>query len=119
MTIKNQQVKLLMKNLNTKGKVVAAAKAGMDIKTARKYMRSKLLPSEIKVGHSWRTRDDVFEGVWQEVEELLWNAPMLQAKTVFDYLQNKYSGRFAEGQLRTLQRRFRDWRASEGESREV
>ena len=30
-----------------------------------------------------------------------------------------YPGRFQAGQLRTLQRRFRDWRALRGEGREV
>jgi len=43
----------------------------------------------------------------------------LQAKTVFEEIQRCYPGRFSEGQLRTLQRRFRDWRALAGPSQEV
>lgn len=34
----------------------AAAKAGMDEKTARKYATNDKLPSEMKKEHTWRTR---------------------------------------------------------------
>jgi hypothetical protein len=36
---------------------LAAAKAGMDAKTACKYLRDRRLPSEMKKAH-WRTRPD-------------------------------------------------------------
>ena len=71
------------------------------------------------MAHTWRTREDPFEGVWPEVEELLEADTGLQAKTVFEELGRRYPGRFQEGQLRTLQRRFRDWRALRGAAREV
>jgi hypothetical protein len=45
--------------------------------------------------------------------------PGLEAKTLFDYLQRQYPGRFADGQLRTLQRRVKVWRATEGPAKEV
>lgn len=64
-------------------------------------------------------REDPFEAVWPEVEELLERDAGLQAKTVFEELGRRYPGRFHAGQLRTLQRRFRDWRALRGEDREV
>jgi hypothetical protein len=35
----------------------------------------------------------------------------LEAKTLFEYLQREDPGRFADGQLRTLQRRVKVWRA--------
>ena len=38
---------------------------------------------------------------------------------MFEELGRRYPGRFREGQLRTLQRRFRDWRALRGADREV
>ena len=41
----------------------AAAKAGMDEKTARKYRGSCRLPSEMKAEHTWRTRQDSFTEV--------------------------------------------------------
>jgi hypothetical protein len=45
--------------------------------------------------------------------------PGLEAKTLFEALQREHPGRFADGQLRTLQRRLKHWRATEGPGREV
>jgi hypothetical protein len=45
--------------------------------------------------------------------------PGLQAKTLFEYLQEREPDRFGEGQLRTLQRRIKNWRALEDPPREV
>jgi hypothetical protein len=98
---------------------IAAAKAGMDRKTARKYLRARRLPSELPPAPRWRTRGDVFEEVWGELRELLEVNPGLEAKTLFDYLQRLYPGRFEDGQLRTLQRRVKVWRATEGPAKEV
>jgi hypothetical protein len=91
----------------------------MDIKTARKYRRLGRLPSEARVAHPWRTREDPFAGVWEEVQQELAVNPGLEAKTLFEVLTRKYPGRFQEGQLRTLQRRIKIWRALEGPAREV
>lgn len=98
---------------------VAAACAGMDEKTARKYRDLGKLPSEVKVEHSWRTRPDPFRDVWGEVKKKLENNPGLEAMTLFAYLQREYPGRYSDGQLRTLQRHIRQWRALEGPSKEV
>ena len=66
------QVRLMMRMLK-KGLslMTAAAKAGMSEGTARKYRGLGKLPCEARVAHTWRTREDPFEGVWPEVEELL------------------------------------------------
>jgi hypothetical protein len=98
---------------------IAAAKAGMDRKTARKYLREGRLPSELSQLPRWRTRVDPFEEVWGELRELLEVNPGLEAKTLFEYLQRVYPGRFEDGQLRTLQRRVKVWRATEGPAKEV
>ena len=45
--------------------------------------------------------------------------PGLQAKTIFQDLQRRYPGRFADPQLRTLQRHIRRWRAMSGRPKEV
>jgi len=102
-----------------KTKAAAADKADMDEKTARKYMRLDRLPSEIKEEHTWQTRKDPFEEVWEDLRKLLKINPGLEAKTLFDALQRRYSGRFADGQLRTLQRHVKRWRALEGRPKEV
>jgi hypothetical protein len=109
-----------MKSLQ-KGKSlsVAAAQGGVDEKTARKYRKSGLLPSQCRTEHRWRTRADPFEEVWPEIEGLVKESPGLEAKTVFEEIQRRYAGRFAEGQLRTLQRRIKVWRAMAGPAKEV
>lgn len=78
----------------------AASKAGIGEKTARRYLRSGKLPSQMKAEHTWRTRPDVFEGVWAEVVEMLreWEGAF-EAKTLFEDLQRRYPGRFQDGQL--------------------
>ena len=45
--------------------------------------------------------------------------PGLQAKTIFEHLQQAHPGRFSDGQVRTLRRRISYWRATEGPPREV
>jgi hypothetical protein len=91
----------------------------MDPKTARKYRRAGRLPSEMPVAVHGRTRPDPFIEVWDDVQKLFENNAGLEAKTVFEYLQRQNPGRFQDGQLRTLQRRVKDWRATEGPAKEV
>jgi hypothetical protein len=59
---------------------------------------------------TWRTRPDPFEGVWAEILLWLQETPEATAKSLFERFQRAYPGRFPEGQLRTLQRRLREWR---------
>lgn len=100
-------------------RAVAAAKSGMDEKTARKYIKICKLPSELKRERTWRTRPDPFADIWEEVREKLAANPGFEAKTLFNDLQDRFPGRFSDGQLRTLQRRIKQWRALEGPSREI
>ncbi|MFQ5741591.1 MAG: IS21 family transposase [Acidobacteriota bacterium] len=98
---------------------MAAAKAGMTRNTARKYLKSGKLPSECRPDRIWRTRPDPYASVWPEVEGILERSPSVEATTVFDHLNRVHEGKFAEGQLRTLQRRIKQWRACHGELKEV
>jgi hypothetical protein len=97
----------------------SANKSNMDVKTARKYLKEGKLPSQLRVKHTWRTRRDPFKDVWGEVKEFLENNHGLEAKTIFDFLMREHKGKFHEGQLRTLQRKIKNWRATEGPFREV
>jgi hypothetical protein len=97
----------------------AARKADMDRKTARKYVAAGKLPSELKQPRDWRTRPDPFEEHWPEVEAKLRVTPELEAKTLFELLQQQFPGRYEDGQLRTLQRHVKQWRAAHGPDREV
>lgn len=116
----DHQVRRLLK-LSNEGMTLGtqAAKAGMDEKTARKYLKAGKLPSQMKRPRDWRTRADPFAKVWAEVEGLLGEAPGLEALTIFEELERRYPGRFQAGQLRTLQRRVRVWRGLYGPEREV
>lgn len=97
----------------------AAMKADMDRKTARKYVAAGKLPSELKQPRDWRTRPDPFEAHWPEIEARLRVTPELETKTLFELLQQQHPGRYEDGQLRTLQRHVKRWRAAHGPDREV
>jgi hypothetical protein len=60
--------------------------------------------------------------VWEsDVEPLLQadTGGVLQGTTILELLESRYPGRFGLGQLRTLQRRIRKWRALHGPEKEV
>jgi len=97
----------------------AALRADMDEKTARKYLRAGKLPSELKIRHTWRTREDPFEEQWPEAERMLEALPELEAKELFEWLCERNPGAFQEGQVRTFQRHVRGWRALKGPEKEV
>jgi hypothetical protein len=58
----------------------------------------------------WRTRKDPFENVWPEILLWLQQDPESTAKSLMDRLHRAFPGQFPDGQLRTLQRRIREWR---------
>jgi len=97
----------------------AAMKADMDRKTARKYVKAGALPSQMGKRRDWRTRLDPFEDVWPGLAQQLVDTPELEAKTLFEQLQEQYPERFDEGQLRTLQRKIKRWRAELGPDKQA
>ena len=120
MTVSDAQVRRLMEEKTKSGKVgLSAVKAGMDRKTATKYLSEGKLPSELKEPRDWRTRSDPFAEDWPALKARLVDAPGLEAKTLFEFLIAQRPERYEPGQLRTLQRRVQDWRAKEGPEREV
>ena len=98
---------------------LAAMRAGMDPKTARKYVRGGKLPSELVESRGWRTHEDAFLEHWPELEAMLADSPAFEAKTLVDVLVGKDPDRYDEGQLRTLQRRVKSWRAERGPDKDV
>src|SRR5258708_2690433 len=118
--VTDEQVRRLRKLSNTeKNQEMGASKAGMDPTTARRYLGLERLPSELKKERSWRTREDPFCEVGDAVQRQIEESPGLEAKTVFEWLQREYPGRFGDGQIRTLQRRIKLWRVTEGPAQEV
>ena len=118
--VTDAQVRKLMEEINTHGRIGhAAMKAGMDRKTARKYIAAGKMPSDMAEARTWRTREDPFADDWPDLERILKQEPNIEAKTLFEELVAKYPGRYQEGQLRTLQRQVRCWRATSGPEQDV
>lgn len=121
MAVTDTQVRKLMAELNKHGEIgTAAMRSKMDRTTARKYRDLGKLPSELKAPRTWRTREDPFdEEDWADVRRRLEVAPELEAKALFEHLARRRPDRYSEGQMRTLQRRIKRWRAQEGPPKEV
>jgi len=98
---------------------IAALRAGMSRNTAAKYLKESKLPSEMKAVRDWRTRPDPFEQHWPRIEARLVAEPDLEARTIFEELQEHHPGLYEPGQLRTLQRRVKQWRGLAGPNKEV
>ena len=58
----------------------------------------------------WRTRADPFEATWPRVVTWLESEPDRTAKELFERLRGERPGEFSVGQVRTLQRRVKEWR---------
>jgi transposase len=90
----------------------AAARANVrSRKTVAKYEQVGQLPSERVRPRQYQTRPDAFAADWPTLETMLQDAPSLEAKALFEWLCEQHPGRYAAGQLRTLQRRVAQWRA--------
>lgn len=77
------------------------------IEKRSQYRKSK----KTKVKHWWRTRNDPFENVWDDVCcKWLEKNPERTATSILSELQQKYPGEYTKSQLRTLQRRVQAWR---------
>jgi len=59
---------------------------------------------------TYRTREDPFADVWTEILLWLQAEPEATAKSLLEKLQEKYPGEYPASQLRTLQRRVKEWR---------
>ena len=97
-----------------------AAETSQDLNRFVESLSTAWRDGEVRATHrkqatgprDWRTRVDPFRDVWPLVEEWLNEQPDATAKALFERLQTRTSTPFAPGQLRTLQRRVRDWRTA-------
>ncbi len=105
-----------MEEMSKHGQVGRAARrADMDRKTARTYLDAGVMPSATKTARTWRTREDPFAPERERIVALLREHPAMEARTLFDMLCAERAAPFAPGQLRTLQRLVRRWRAQHDE----
>ena len=119
--VTDQQVRRLFTMQNKyEHQYQAADAAGISSKTAHKYLKGGKLPSQCKVEHTWPTRKDPFTDDWAFIEQVMEDTQAtLEAKTIFEYLQRAYPGKYHNGQIRTLQRRIKSWKALYGPSKEI
>lgn len=118
MTCTNQQIKLLLKYATIYSQEVAAAKSGMSLSAAKRYLKNKgRRPFKKPEERNWRTRVDPFAEVWDELKAMLERDHGLESQTLMDWLLASYPDRFQAGQVRTLRRRIHDWRVLEGPER--
>ena len=120
--VTDAQVRVMrQKRMEGKTQESAAAAGDMSVRTAREWENGSM-PSQSKPTRHWRTRGDPFARVWDsEVVPLLTldDKGVLEGTTVLDWLREQHPGAYDWGQLRTLQRRVRDWRALHGPEQEV
>jgi hypothetical protein len=120
--VKDAQVGVLRRRrMAGKTQEASAAAAGMSVRSARKWELG-LFPSQRHKPRTWRTRKDLFAEIFEsELVPLLAedSKGVLEATTLLAELNRRHPGQFSEGQLRTLQRRVRQWRALSGPDKEV
>jgi len=120
--VTDEQVRLMRrKRMEGKDQEAAAAQAGMSVRTARNWDKGSL-PSMTKRPRTWKTRKDPFDEVWESAVVPWLKADkkgQLQATTIIGELLEQHPDKFNLGQVRTLQRRVRDWRAVHGPDKEV
>lgn len=96
---------------------LSAAKSGISIRSGRRIERNERSQN---VAHTWRTRSDPLAAVWDlELIPLLIKEPELTGTTLWEYLEDRYPGQYPETHLRTLQRRVKHWRATQGPAKAV
>ena len=66
-----------------------------------------------KPARHWRTREDPFEATWPRIVLWLKSEPDRTAKELLERLQVEEQNAPADAQLRTLQRRVKEWRRAE------
>lgn len=112
-----QQSRLYMENRKQgQTQVLAAAKAGISIRSAKRIEKGKR-PVLHRAGNS--NRQDLFQGVWDtELVPLLEKDPHLKACTLLENLQENYPDKYPNSMLRTLQRRVRNWKSLYGVEKE-
>lgn len=120
--VNDTQVKKYLQPLRSgKTRSMAALAVGMDRKTARKWEAGHL-PSEPRKPREWRTRADPLDEVWTSIVVPLLKGDIdgkLQGTTILEHLKEVKPGEVDDSQLRTLQRRLREWRALHGRASEV
>ena len=118
--ITDQQFERLLSMKNKKEYFYQVADAaGVSAKTARKYLKLNRYPSQLKTVRTQSTHEDAFADIWPVALTFLEKNTGIEAKSLFQHIQRQNPGRFKDKQLRTFQRRVKDWKILYGPSQEV
>ena len=82
-------------------------------KLPRLWRQGEVRPTHaarVRSPRHWRTRKDPFEGVWGDVLVWLQTEPDATGKALVARLQAEHPDRFTAAELRTMQRRVKEWR---------
>ena len=117
--ITQHQEKLYMnKRQQGQSQETAAAKGGISERSGRRIEKGER-PSIPRERH-WRTREDPLDAIWEkELVPLLEREPQLTGLTLWEYLEDEHAGQFPYQVLRTLQRRVKHWKATQGPDKVV
>lgn len=118
--VTDQQARVYMTDRLHHSQRIAAARAGVSERTARRIEADPRPPSQRKPDRG-RTVPDPLEAVWDTVLlAILERDPAVQAVTLLRHLQMTDPEAFPDDRVRrTLERRVRDWRALRGPERDV
>lgn len=108
----------MSKRQQGKRQETAAACAAISERSGRRIEKGERqsIPGE----RHWRTREDPLEAIWEnELVPLLETEPQLTGLTLWEYLEDQHAGQFPYRVLRTLQRRVKHWKATEGPGKTV
>jgi transposase len=118
--ITGHQYRQLMKTHHEGGGVGRAAmKAGMDRKTARRYLQRGHGPQTPRAPRHWQTHVDAFAAIWPEAVRWLEATPEIEAKALFEHFLGQQPAQVPANGLRTFQRRVTRWRTQFGPPKEV
>ena len=117
--ITHQQESLYMSNRQQgKSQETAAAKAAISERSGRRIEKDER--QSISGERHWRTREDPLDAIWErELVPLLEKEPRLTGLTLWEYLEDEHAGQFPYRVLRTLQRRVKHWKATQGPDKVV
>ena len=117
--ITQRQESLYMnKRQQGKSQETAAATADISERSARRIEKGEWqsIPGE----RHWRTREDPLEAIWEdELLPLLERESQLTGLTLWEFLEDEHAGEFPYSVLRTLQRRVKYWKATQGPDKVV
>src|SRR5215218_7515686 len=114
--VTDQQVSLYMDLRRHHSQRLAAAKAGLSERTARRIERDPRLPAQKAAAPTRRRRaPDPLAGIWEaDILPLLESRPGLRPITLLEGMQRRHPERDWDRLRRTLEWRIRAWRGVHG-----